>query len=139
MLCHDEAPFVDLNALPTTGPFAEAFGRNPFLQACGTWNVGSASALTHTPVRTSIPTLILHGMYDGYYPPSTSIEGAQTLRRSFVYTIPGFGSGALAGGDPCPLSILGAWIDDPTVAPDVSCLANMPKTVAPFVLRPTRY
>jgi YVTN family beta-propeller protein len=129
MLCHDEAPFANARSLASAEPiYREDFGRNPYLQACRTWNVGKASSVIHTPLRSSIPVLIIHGQFDPYYPFVTAEDGARTLSRSFVYEGTGLGYNAL-GGNPCLLAIRNGWIGDPTVEPDVGCLGDLPKTV----------
>jgi pimeloyl-ACP methyl ester carboxylesterase/streptogramin lyase len=128
MICHDEAPFANRSALPTAGIFFEDYGKNPYLDACGIWDVGAASPVTHTAVTTSIPVLIFHGQFDTYAPPSTATKWAKGLQRSFVYAVPGYGINVV-GGDNCPIGIRNAWIQNPIVAPEVGCLANMPKTV----------
>jgi serine/threonine-protein kinase len=139
MLCHDEAPFTDRAALPTSGPFAEAYGKPPDLDACQVWDVGTAGRVTRTVVKTSIPVLIFHGQFDAYYPPSLATEGAKSLLRSFVYVARGLSYNAL-GGATCTIDIRNAWINNPTAAPDVSCLANMPITVTGgFQLSQTSY
>jgi hypothetical protein len=79
----------------------------------------------------------MHGMYDSYFPPATAAEGAKSLTRSFVYTVAGGAYNVL--GQNCTISIRNAWIANPAVAPDVSCLANLPKTVTPFRLTSTSY
>jgi streptogramin lyase/pimeloyl-ACP methyl ester carboxylesterase len=128
MLCHDEAPFTDRGALDSLPQgFAEDYGKNPYLDACSVWDVGKASSLSHRASESPIPILILHGEFDGYSPPSTAREGARRLRRSFVYTVPGLGYNVL--GDGCTIGIRNAWINDPAVEPDVSCLAEMPAVV----------
>jgi hypothetical protein len=138
MLCHDEAPFTDRAGLPTSGPFAEAYGKPPYLDACQVWDVGTAGRVTRTVVKTSIPVLIFNGQFDAYYPPSLATEGAKSLRRSFVYVARGLAYNVL--GTTCPLDIRNAWINNPTTAPDVSCLANMPVTVTGgFQLSQTSY
>jgi serine/threonine protein kinase/streptogramin lyase/pimeloyl-ACP methyl ester carboxylesterase len=138
MLCHDEAPFTDRAALPTSGPFAEAYGKPPYLDACQVWDVGTAGRVTRAVVKTSIPVLIFNGQFDAYYAPSLATEGAKSLRRSFVYVARGLAYNVL--GTTCPLDIRNAWINNPTTAPDVSCLANMPVTVTGgFQLSQTSY
>lgn len=47
--------------------------------------MGVADPAQHQPVRSSIPTLVLAGEYDGAVPPLVVRQIPPTLRRSFSY------------------------------------------------------
>jgi YVTN family beta-propeller protein len=127
MLCHDEAPFAKAQPTASDPIYGEDFNQSPYLAACSVWNVGTAPASTHTVLNSAIPVLIFHGQFDPYYPYSTAPTGSQALRRNFLYEGTGLGYNVLGGND-CLLGIRNQWINDPTKAPDVSCLGNLPKT-----------
>jgi YVTN family beta-propeller protein len=138
MLCHDEAPFAMAQPAAPDPVYGEDFNQNPYLAACAVWNVGAAAPSTREPVNSDIPVLIFHGQFDPYYPYSTARTGAQGLGRNFLYE--GTGEGYNSLGVPCLLAIRNQWINDPTKAPDVSCLSTLPKTATgSFELRVTSY
>jgi pimeloyl-ACP methyl ester carboxylesterase len=129
ILCHDELPFVDRPALAAAidgDPwYVEAYGRrNPYIDACGRWNVDPAEADPHEPVVSDVPILMLHPHFDPFSPLPLIKETASTLSRSLVVDFP-LGHNVL--WHECPLSIRKAFIDDPASPPDTSCVADMPK------------
>jgi pimeloyl-ACP methyl ester carboxylesterase len=76
------------------------------------------------PVTSSIPTLIMEGEYDPVTPPSNGMLAAQTLSRSFFFLFPGVTHG-VKSSNPCPGTIEQAFLNDPTVRPDASCISSM--------------
>ena len=93
---------------------------------CQFWSVKTVPSIQKELVRSSIPTLILQGEYD---PVTTSANGrlaAQTLSKSYFFLFPGIGHGVLASqASNCPDDILNAFLDNPAVKPDASCISNM--------------
>jgi YVTN family beta-propeller protein len=128
MLCHDEAPFTSLGSPGSVETiYREDFGRNPYLDVCAVWDVGSASPATRSPITSTIPVLIFHGQFDSYFPFAGATDGARGLQHSLVYNGRGFGYNVL--GTDCLTSIRNDWIRNPAVAPDVSCLGDLPVTI----------
>jgi pimeloyl-ACP methyl ester carboxylesterase len=129
ILCHDELPFVDRAArsaaIDGDSWYVKAYGpKNPYLDACGRWNVGHAESDPHEPVVSDVPILMLHPHFDPYSPLPLIEETASTLSRSVLVDLP-LGHNVL--WHECPISIRNAFIDDPTSPADTSCVADMPK------------
>jgi len=138
VLCNEEVPFSSLGALrsvlaeyPEFARFFEGFEAGGLAYAvCPNWGAGQADARENEPIRSDIPTLIMTGQYDPIVPPGWGQQAAQTLTNSYFFEYPGMGHGA-SGAD-CPRTMMLAFLDDPTTAPDAACIAEM--EVAPFVV-----
>ncbi|MDY7079728.1 MAG: alpha/beta fold hydrolase, partial [Chloroflexota bacterium] len=130
VMCNDEAPFVTpeeveemLAAYPADVNAFSAIGEL-FHRACQAWGVGPADPVENAPVVSDVPALILAGEYDAALPSAVARRTAETLSNSTVVEFPGAGhSVALAGK--CPLDVIGSFLNDPSSAPDTSCLAEM--------------
>lgn len=95
---------------------------------CENWPVEEADPSFKEPLVSDIPTLILEGELDPVTPPEYGRLAAGYLSDAYYYELPGVGHSVLAGED-CALSIAGAFLEDPTQAPDSSCIAEMPGVV----------
>ena len=73
--------------------------------------------MENEPVASDIPTLVLAGEYDPITPPAWGELASNGLENSFFLEFPGLGHGvSLEGG--CPLGIILAFLDEPSVNPD---------------------
>jgi pimeloyl-ACP methyl ester carboxylesterase len=95
---------------------------------CANWPVEQADSSFKEPLVSSIPTLVLEGELDPVTPPEYGRLVAGYLSDVCYYEIPGAGHGVLAGDD-CSLGIANAFVEDPSQAPDASCIAQMPGVV----------
>jgi pimeloyl-ACP methyl ester carboxylesterase len=95
---------------------------------CEDWPVEEADLSFKEPLVSDIPTLILEGELDPITPPEYGRLVAGYLSDAYYYELPGVGHSVLAGED-CALSIVGDFVEDPTQAPDDSCIAEMPGVV----------
>jgi pimeloyl-ACP methyl ester carboxylesterase len=93
---------------------------------CQIWSVKPVPVVQKEPVTSSIPTLIMEGEYDPVTPPSNGMLAAQTLSRSFFFQFPGVTHGVKTH-NPCPGNIEKAFLDNPTLRPDASCISSMPE------------
>jgi hypothetical protein len=132
--CNDEIPFQTpeqveayANGLSAQIGFAAVSGSLAMFDTCDIWQVPTAPASENAAIVSDVPTLVLNGALDPITPPVWGATAAASLSNSFVYTFPGVGHGAIDGG-PCPLGIGLAFLDNPTVAPDSSCIADMELT-----------
>lgn len=92
---------------------------------CNRWVQGGSAPEVYSPIVSDIPTLLLSGEFDPVTPFEYAEQVAENLSTSYSYLFPAFGHGAsLAGG--CPTDIASAFINNPTVEPDASCIADMP-------------
>ncbi|MCR2808994.1 MULTISPECIES: alpha/beta hydrolase [unclassified Microbacterium] len=129
--CAEEAPFNDDAAIlaareadPILSHFAPFDG---FREDCAVWAVPAASAIETDPVVSGIPTLLTNGAYDPHTPRAWSEAAASTLSAHYLYEFPGMGHGAVWANrvDDCAATIAGRFLDDPTVEPDSTCIADM--------------
>jgi pimeloyl-ACP methyl ester carboxylesterase len=95
---------------------------------CENWPVEEADSSFKEPLVSDIPTLILEGELDPITPPEYGRLVAGHLSDAYYYELPGVGHSVLAGED-CALGIAGDFLEDPTQAPDDSCIAEMPGVV----------
>ncbi|HSG43327.1 MAG TPA: alpha/beta fold hydrolase [Anaerolineales bacterium] len=91
---------------------------------CANWPVQQAGAWVNEPVSRDIPTLILGGEFDPVTPPEYGQLVAENLSHSYSFVLPGVGHFIVA--DECARSTAGNFFDDPTLAPDSSCIDRMP-------------
>lgn len=99
---------------------------------CEEWDVPSAPVYIRTPVQSDIPTLLLSGEFDPGTPPVFADMAAETLTHHYNVVLPYLGhtDGFTSS---CHAFIQSSFLDDPSHAPDISCLAEMGKS--PFVVK----
>jgi hypothetical protein len=140
VMCHDEALFNDpdriqagLAAHPRYQPFASVDGT---LAVCPVWGAGLAGPIENEPVRSDVPTLVLHGAYDPIHPPAWGQLAASTLSNSIYILLPAAGHGA--GFVPCGQALAAEFIAQPGVAPSNDCArdASAPAWVTEAYLNP---
>lgn len=143
-ICHDQINFItgtDLKqAAADIPPYAPRYlnpgydlaeGFNSFLSpaGCRVWHVGRASEAQYEPVSSQIPTLVLAGEFDGGVPPYIVRQVDVGLSRSYYYEFPGGAHGQLASfnnDSDCARTIAGQFLANPALAPDSSCIADIP-------------
>jgi pimeloyl-ACP methyl ester carboxylesterase len=128
VLCHDVSALYDLSA------FSANLEKHPELESlytvyndapmCETWGAGRADPAENQPVQSDIPTLILNGSdYDSATPPAYAELAASTLSHSFLYEFQK--STHSVSFDDCPRAMMAGFLDNPSNAPDSSCMAHM--------------
>jgi pimeloyl-ACP methyl ester carboxylesterase len=96
---------------------------------CRHWPVGRAGASQHEPVVSDIPALLLTGEYDTGIVPYVVRHLRRGLTQHYFYEFPASGHLQLAvynNGHACAREITATFLTDPTVAPDSTCLADLP-------------
>ncbi len=138
--CHEERPFTSL------AEYRAAVARYPELAdyydeaselgfaICDGWQAGKAPAAENEPVTSDIPTLIMSGEYDPITPPAWGARAAKTLSKSYTFVYPATGHGGSLDSE-CATGMMLAFFEDPSRAPDDSCIARMP---APAFIVPGR-
>jgi hypothetical protein len=91
--------------------------------------VGQLPPSVDDPVVSDIPTLLLSGQFDPITPPAFAQAAAAGLSNATAVVDPA-GSHGVAFVSTCVNSIIGAFLDDPTSAPDSSCLAEQEAATA---------
>ncbi len=127
VLCAEDADFTldDVNVTDVPPSIAESQLQDidGLLDVCAQWNVARFDAAVDAPVASDIPTLLFSGVFDPVTPAQFADAAAESLTQSYVYTFPYVGHGAAFTG-PCVEDIMDAFLDDPTVDPDATCLAD---------------
>jgi hypothetical protein len=131
ILCHDEAPPSGSSQLARMAGgdpgYLEAYVNGPYLSViCPAWTAGRAGQPpADDPVTSNIPMLIFMAPYDAYTSRRVTEQAASTLSRAFIVSTPFSGHNSMATSE-CYIAIRNAWIDNPTSAPDASCVAKIP-------------
>jgi hypothetical protein len=79
------------------------------------------------PLDSDIPTLVLAGELDPVTPPEYGELVAGYLSNGYFYEFPGVGHNIII--EECARQLAGAFLADPSQAPDVACIADMPGVV----------
>ncbi len=127
--CREEVPF---SSLPQAEAAAQAepglryaLETESVFAICRDWGSSQPDPKENQPVQSAIPTLVLAGEYDPITPPAWGRLVAQDLANGYFFEFPAVGHGASVS-DFCPLEMTLAFLENPTVAPDSSCIAQMP-------------
>lgn len=91
---------------------------------CEQWPSGRAPEVEAEPVSSDIPTLILSGAYDNLTPISWNTSASETLANGVLVLVPMSGHAAITYSA-CAEQVGQAFVADPAVAPDTSCLAEL--------------
>ncbi len=128
--CIEEVPFNDLDlAIAWAHDIPEQLraltdGVIGQFADCAIWDVPAADAIENEPVVSDIPTLLLSGAYDPITPPSWGDEAATYLLVSTHVVFPDMGHGTV-DIRPCPTQIALAFLADPWMTPDTSCVDQL--------------
>jgi pimeloyl-ACP methyl ester carboxylesterase len=137
--CSDEEPFESAaqqfragqQAFPTFPASVQAQAPNnaAFIrQACNAWNVPKSPASVRAVTRSTIPTLLENGSFDGQTAASGAQYVARTLPNSTVSIFAGQAHGVWSTS-PCAANEIVSFFDNPK-APNTSCVASVQP--APF-------
>ena len=87
---------------------------------CPMLDLPQLDATSDEPLTADVPVLLLQGGYD----PATPVEGGNLVAEALPNSINAiFPAGThIQVHDPCALSIMDAFMTDPTTAPDTSCI-----------------
>ncbi len=128
--CAEEIPFnsgedaytAAQNVQPDIAAF---FPKNvqPIFTVCQDWTGSAPDARENQPVTSDIPSLILAGEFDPITPPEWGRMTAGHLANSYFYEFPGNGHW-VARSSRCALSIVIAFLDNPLIPPDASCMGS---------------
>ena len=75
-------------------------------------------------MTSTIPTLVLAGLYDPVTPPARTKAVADRLANATFGLWPNQGHGVT--GEACALTVERAFLDAPTTPVDLSCLTSIP-------------
>ena len=94
---------------------------------CPIWNVGKAAPAVSAPIVSDVPVLILEGTFDAATAPEWVDLITPDLKNSQVVAFPFTGHSVL-GKSTCALSIMAAFLDNPTKPVDPTCAAQITLT-----------
>ncbi len=94
---------------------------------CADWPVAEADPSVKEPLVSDIPTLVLAGELDPVTPPEYGELVADYLSNGYFYEFPGVGHNIII--EECARQLAGAFLADPSQAPDAACIADMPGVV----------
>lgn len=109
------------------------------IQACNSWGVTGPYLGENDAVASDIPSLIIEGSYDPATPPFFGKQVAEKLPNSFYVEFPNQGHVPTAADSTgCAMQIAAAFLDNPIVEPDRSCLTDLPKVeyLVPYTADP---
>jgi pimeloyl-ACP methyl ester carboxylesterase len=129
--CNEETPFYtseDVRAAAAALPDIAALlpVEMMALDLCALGDFPAPPPVENEPLHSQVPTLLLSGEFDATTPPRYAEQAAATLDNAFVYTFPRATHATMFIGD-CFFDVLLDFLDDPTTAPDISCLQERAK------------
>lgn len=129
--CAEDIPFnsmlrarVQSRDIPETLRKALLEGVEYAFAECYYWDIPEAPSTENEPVYSDIPALIFSGEYDPITPPAWGDAAAATLSNSYHYVLPGVGHGAV-DRFLCPTQMTLAFLENPAIEPDSSCISEM--------------
>lgn len=130
-MCNDEIGFNSIDELSagvaTTRPVLQDFYAEDlsFFDVCAVFDDGTpAPDIDNVLVESDIPTLVVSGEFDPITPPAWGDIVAEGLPNSYVYVYSNGGHGATTSSE-CATNMMLDFINDPSVAPDDSCMAEL--------------
>ena len=100
-----------------------------YLRRCALLQVAGAGPDEYVYPTADIPTLILSGAFDPATPPAFGEHVAGKLKNAYALTTPDTGHGLLfSSPTQCPGQIVRQFLQDPTQAPDGSCIDALKPT-----------
>ena len=110
VLCYEEAPFTDPQALNDAVNSALSAGFDPGITSgiysiCEQWGMGQPDPQEQLAVFSDRPVLIFSGAYDLNTPPEYAALALQTLPHGQLVSFPAVGHGVIQSGD-CPVALM---------------------------------
>jgi hypothetical protein len=130
-VCHEEVPFEtaeDRDAGVTGDERYDRLAPQPRYGAfvddvCTVFGAGEAAPVEDELVQSAIPTLVLAGSYDPVTPPADGEALLAGLSAATFVELPHTGHGVMV--DECAQQIATAFLADPAVAIDTSCVDDV--------------
>ena len=94
------------------------------------WKDEHSTRGTTAPLVSDVPTLVLNGALDHVIPRENLDQLGSGLRNGHVFVFEGVAHSPVDVGD-CALTMMMAFLADPSTAPDSACMANYRHTFAP--------
>lgn len=91
---------------------------------CEEWGVEQVGAAFKEPLVSDIPTLLMGGEFDPVTPIEFAEDVAETLSNSYLFEFNGVGHNIMAASE-CARKTMGEFFQDPSQAPEASCMIGM--------------
>jgi pimeloyl-ACP methyl ester carboxylesterase len=134
VICAEEIPATTpaaLDAELTTYPLLSGFASGIYFgdgaaitEVCNEWSAVTFDPIESEAVTSDVPTLLFSGQFDPATPPYFAERVAENLANSYNFVIPGAGHVA-STSETCAMSMITTFMDDPSSAPDGSCLGEI--------------
>jgi pimeloyl-ACP methyl ester carboxylesterase len=126
VLCRDELPFADLEAMTVLARDDEAwvadYVDSPYLDVCRAWDVAPAAAAVSGPVSSDVPVLIDTGAFSSYLTPRAVRAGVNGLSDVSVRVWPIVRAGRVRlTAARCLFDLRESFLDDPHTPPVFGC------------------
>ncbi len=137
--CGEETSFSSAQAIRAANAsvsprLAEAVDQGWYFAMCPAWKVNPAAAVENQPVVSDIPTLLLTGADDPVTSPAWAESTAKNLSHSYYFEFPWASHWLIyrdSSAASCALGMLGAFLADPTSAPDSTCIKSLKVSFSP--------
>jgi hypothetical protein len=94
---------------------------------CENWPVPVVNVSAKEPLVSDIPALVLEGEFDPVTPPEYGQLVSSYLSNGYYFEFPGVGHDVVSNA--CAREIAGAFVVDPSKAPDATCISEMPGVI----------
>lgn len=125
--CLEDTAFNDLDktrANYRAYPLLREFAEDDPAPVCPVWVQQPPDRRLTQPVSSTLPALILTGVYDPVTPPQYARLASASLINSFYFEFQGIGHDVL-GNDDCAGRLADAFLDRPSQAPTDRCLGGL--------------
>lgn len=132
VVCAEDPPIeeeIDPSVTYSIIPVYAEYQIREYIAVCEAMNVPLLPAETDDIVATDLPVLMLSGTLDPVTPSFISDEVLAALPNSYSIEFP-YGAHVQTNiSNACTWGIIAQFIDDPTTAPDASCVADLEPTL----------
>jgi hypothetical protein len=127
VLCRDEEPFSDVEALPGLAAgdpsWTADYVHNPYLDVCAAWGVEPGDREVTEPVTSDVPILIEDGSLSPFVDQAVIAAGVTGLSNASIGVSPSNGDGGYFDRPHCA-DLRGSFLDQPRFTIDASCYQN---------------
>lgn len=107
------------------GVSISGMGGEYFLEVNKIWNLSILDPeRIQFPQPRDVPVIVLNGLYDPVIPVKYDAVMKQDLNNCYIYRFDGVPHSAFDNATPCVLPMLLQFLNDPSKAPDSSCMEN---------------
>jgi pimeloyl-ACP methyl ester carboxylesterase len=128
--CSEDLPFIDAAtaARETRGTLLGDYRIAEQKRVCADWPRAAVPPDVHTPVRSTVPVLLVSGERDPVTPPEFGTRVAASLSNGLHLVLPHGGHGGV-GVSPCVTGLARDFLDRASVEGlDTTCVGQLPAT-----------